>query len=201
MTLDEAIKKQREIAEEKFNNAFHIMDKMKSDIALENAEEYKRCAEEHRQLAEWLTDYKRLLEQEPSDKQRYVVRGINNDKIEFIDKYSVRAFNRYIKFIKDLCKYEVLNKIRAEIKALSPEPTAYDVVDGNPIKDAVWETLADVLQIIDKYNEMMEKAANMPNASFNDMQVSTLCCIAEKYCNHSRCTWQQAAGFWCGLSC
>lgn len=32
---------------------------------------------------------------------------------------------------------------------------------------------------IDKYNEMMERAANMPNASFNDMQVSTLCCIAE----------------------
>lgn len=32
---------------------------------------------------------------------------------------------------------------------------------------------------IDKYNEMMEKAANMPDASFNDMQVSTLCCIAE----------------------
>ena len=65
MTLDEAIKKEEGIAEEKFNNAVYIMDKMKSDIALENAEEYKRCAEEHRQLAEWLTDYKRLLEQEP----------------------------------------------------------------------------------------------------------------------------------------
>ncbi len=48
---------------------------------------------------------------------------------------------------------DVLDKIRAEIKALSPEPTAYDVVDGNPIIDAVWETLADVLQIIDKYKE------------------------------------------------
>lgn len=58
------------------------------------------------------------LEQEHSDKQRYVVRGINNDKIEFIDKYSVRAFNRYIKFIKDSCKYEVLNNIRAEIESL-----------------------------------------------------------------------------------
>ena len=46
---------------------------------------------------------------------------------------------------------EMLDKIRAEIKALSPEPTAYDVVDGNPIKDAVWETLADVLRIVDKY--------------------------------------------------
>lgn len=49
------------------------------------------------------------------------------------------------------CTDCVLDKIRAEIKALSPEPTAYDVVDGNPIKDAVWETLSDVLMIIDKY--------------------------------------------------
>ena len=44
-----------------------------------------------------------------------------------------------------------INKIRAEIRALSPTPTAEDVIDGNPIKDAVWETIADVLKIIDKY--------------------------------------------------
>lgn len=54
------------------------------------------------------------------------------------------------------CTDCVLDKIRAEIKALSPEPTAYDVVDGNPIKDAVWETLADVLKIIDKYKAESE---------------------------------------------
>ncbi len=38
---------------------------------------------------------------------------------------------------------EVLDKLRAEIKALSPKPTCYDVVDGNPIKDAIWETLIE----------------------------------------------------------
>lgn len=59
-----------------------------------------------------------------------------------IDLYSV-INQKYI-------EREVLDKIRAEIKALSPEPTAYDVVDGNSVKDAVWETIADVLQIIDK---------------------------------------------------
>ena len=45
----------------------------------------------------------------------------------------------------------ILDKIRAEIKALSPKPTAYDVVDGNPVKDAIWETLIEVDKIIDKY--------------------------------------------------
>ncbi len=52
---------------------------------------------------------------------------------------------------KSLEQEPILDKIRAEIKALSPEPTAFDVVDGNPIKDAVWETIADVMKIIDKY--------------------------------------------------
>lgn len=51
---------------------------------------------------------------------------------------------------------DVLDKIKAEIKALSPEPTAYDVVDGNPIKDAVWEIITDVLKIIDKYKAECE---------------------------------------------
>ena len=48
----------------------------------------------------------------------------------------------------------VLDKIRAEVKSLSPEPTAYDVIDGNPLKNAVWETLFDVLHIIDKYKKV-----------------------------------------------
>ena len=56
MTLEEAIKHAEKVAEEKFNNAVYIMDKMKSAVALENAEECKRCADEHRQLAEWLTE-------------------------------------------------------------------------------------------------------------------------------------------------
>ena len=50
-----------------------------------------------------------------------------------------------------------LDKIRAKIKALSPEPTAYDVVDGNPIKDAIWETLIEVDKIIDKYKAESEE--------------------------------------------
>ena len=53
-------------------------------------------------------------------------------------------------------KQKVLDKIRAEIKALSPEPTAYDVIDGNPVKDAVWETLIEVDKIFDKYKAESE---------------------------------------------
>ena len=61
------------------------------------------------------------LEQEHYDKQRYVVRGINNDKIEFVDKYSVRAFNRYVKFIK--------NAAQIERKTLEQEPITKNNLD------------------------------------------------------------------------
>lgn len=71
------------------------------------------------------------------------------------------------KAFQDLCKgidnlpsvtpqEPILDKIKAEIKALSPEPTAYDVVDGNPVKDAIWETLIEVDKIIDKYKAESE---------------------------------------------
>lgn len=60
-------------------------------------------------------------------------------------------FEAYNMAIQALEQEPILDKIRAEIQALSPKPTAFDVVDGNPIKDAVWETIADVLKIIDKY--------------------------------------------------
>ena len=62
--------------------------------------------------------------------------------------------------IKALEQEPILDKIRAEIKALSPEPTAYDVVDGNPAKDAVWETLIEVDKIIDKYNAESKELIN-----------------------------------------
>ena len=53
-----------------------------------------------------------------NNEQRYVVHGINNDKIEFVDKYSVRAFNRYVEFIKrveQIKRKELLDKIKDEI--------------------------------------------------------------------------------------
>ena len=57
MTLDEAIKHAEEVMIE---NLEKTMNRNSSDpIAIQCYE----CADEHRQLAEWLKDYKRLLEQ------------------------------------------------------------------------------------------------------------------------------------------
>ena len=71
MTLDEAIKHAEEVAEENENNAqiWHKQTKNRivdfCDKAIQAENNCIKCAEEHRQLAEWLKDYKRLLEQEP----------------------------------------------------------------------------------------------------------------------------------------
>lgn len=64
MTLDEAIKHADEVAEEKSNLAVRIRDNMKSEIALSNADECETCADEHRQLAEWLRELKAYEEAE-----------------------------------------------------------------------------------------------------------------------------------------
>lgn len=70
MTLDEAIKHAEEVSDKKDR------EKQKWERWLENDSDYRAvaekvscelCAEEHRQLTEWLKDYKRLLEQEPCD--------------------------------------------------------------------------------------------------------------------------------------
>lgn len=61
MTIDEAITHCEEIANSKCNN----------------------CGAEHKQLAEWLKDYKRLLEQEPCEDcipREYVIALLENKK-------------------------------------------------------------------------------------------------------------------------
>lgn len=45
---------------------------------------------------------------------------------------------------------EKVNKAIEEIRKLSPKPTAEDILDGNPEKDAIWGFLASVLNIIEK---------------------------------------------------
>lgn len=89
MLLDEAIKHCEEVAEEKENSAkeWHenqvrkceLISGTKMDYTHEN--ECKKCAEEHRQLAEWLRDYKKLLEQGLIDKSSMMceiyMKGVN----------------------------------------------------------------------------------------------------------------------------
>ena len=103
MTLDEAIKHAEEVAERNFNNAVYIMDKMdktKSHIAISNVERCKRCAEEHRQLAEWLKELKQLREQ-----TRWIP---VNERLPEIGQYVLCSLIKAedVKHRVIICKYE-----------------------------------------------------------------------------------------------
>ena len=74
ITLDEAIKHEEEVAIEedklckRYDDASGYTRSHNEEIRTSDAKNCEKCAAEHRQLAEWLKDYKRLLEQEPIDK-------------------------------------------------------------------------------------------------------------------------------------
>lgn len=70
MTIDEAIKHAEEVAEEKERDRdvrkIHL-DNRKSHNNIVHYQKACECANEHRQLTEWLKDYKRLKEQQPCE--------------------------------------------------------------------------------------------------------------------------------------
>lgn len=99
MTIDEAIKHAEEVAEEKEKLAhtyenFKDYGNPKSSIT-SGHEKCLCCAEEHRQLAEWLRGYQRLLEQTRlTDGDRAIslnaVKKLickNNDKYGYSDRF------------------------------------------------------------------------------------------------------------------
>ena len=73
MTIDEAIKHAEEVAVEqdklckRYDDASSYSRSHNEAIRTTDAKRCEECASEHRQLAEWLKDYKRLKEQEPCD--------------------------------------------------------------------------------------------------------------------------------------
>jgi len=92
MTLEEAIKHTEEVAE-KQEELYRLCpaselemshcDGTKDCKTLENGKNKgcQKCAEEHKQLAEWLKDYKRLLEQQPCEdaiSRQAVINIVNN---------------------------------------------------------------------------------------------------------------------------
>lgn len=73
MTLDEAILHCENVAHDndlfakQYDDASGYTRSGKAAIRIKEAKKCEACANDHRQLAEWLKDYKRLKEQEPCD--------------------------------------------------------------------------------------------------------------------------------------
>lgn len=117
MTLDETIKHAEEIAQDQENRANILWDSREKKYCRE-------CAAEHRQLAEWLKDYKRLLEQEPCKDAisretvvKYIKEKCNPYGKPSIDFEVGKKAIEYFKALPSVIPQEpILDKIRAEIE-------------------------------------------------------------------------------------
>jgi len=105
MTLDEAIKHAEEVAEEKDMQAGFDTDYPCYQMSDAERNQCKECAEEHRQLAEWLKELKQLREQRtgewrrmsdlPEDEDdRYQCSRCDN-VIHYLSKKNLYTFNRW----------------------------------------------------------------------------------------------------------
>ena len=116
ISIDEAIQRENKIAEEnqKIVDTEIIFDDVSlsqlycddTEVIEEHLENYKKCAEYHKQLAKWLEELK-----DYQDKNKMVVRvDVENmdsikDKIDELSKYAGSQYNKAIDdFVKEICK-------------------------------------------------------------------------------------------------
>lgn len=107
MTLEEAIKHAEEVAEknQRVVDTGIVYDDVTIDMLYcddtevieEHLANYQWCAEKHRQLAAWLKDYKRLLEQEPCEDAISRQAVINSFKNWLNDNKDPRSFEEVVK--------------------------------------------------------------------------------------------------------
>lgn len=82
MTIEQAIKHAEEVAEEKNMQAGFDTDYLCYQMSDTERNQCKKCAEEHRQLAEWLKELKQLREQTMTERKTIYL----DDAIETIRK-------------------------------------------------------------------------------------------------------------------
>lgn len=96
MTLDETIKHAEEVADYDCYN-----------------EKQLKCADEHKQLAEWLRDYKRLKEQEAIlDKIISEIEELDGRYV--IGDYAIYGDNNIPKYVKFLEVLQIIDKYKTE---------------------------------------------------------------------------------------
>ena len=145
MTLDEAIKHAEEVMIE---NLEKTMNRNSSDpIAIQCYE----CADEHRQLAEWLKDYKRLLEQtQIKDGDRAV--SLNAAKEELSEAWINKPFHG-LALIEIL---ECLNK-------LPPVTPCEDAISRQAVLDQTYLWSKDeFLRVTNPFDYLRKRINSLP---------------------------------------
>lgn len=99
MTLDEAIKHCEDKVSEIGNYA--VKADMNQMLTLDEDEECRECAEEHKQLAAWLREYKKLR-QGLSDITAEYWNRLHNDQPCYLPNYDV--YKNFLELLKEKCE-------------------------------------------------------------------------------------------------
>lgn len=134
---------------ERMNNAIHP--------ALQ-VSDYKRHAEDHRQLAEWLKDYKKLKEQEPSEDWHDTPSG---EMTLEQARQAVRELRKYVMDKIEPCKMrEAIQKERERIEQ-------YIDSIAEPCEDCI--NRQAVLDIVDGYSESQSNVEDVTQDIISDI--------------------------------
>jgi hypothetical protein len=157
MTLDEAIKHCEEVAKEKDEQAWEAQ--LQEEYGM--IKSCKECAEEHRQLAEWLRDYKRLKEQEPCEDaiSRGVfeqVRGERDIAIEQLHELGYELGQK-IELCEDAISKQTIKEQMIKYGFHAPDMTVTEFVeDLPPVKpqEPKWIPVSERLPKTDNENSI-----------------------------------------------
>ena len=130
MTLDEAIRH----AEEKAELHGSRWEYYKEHDMNEHITASCKCAEEHRQLAEWLKDYKRLKEQEPCEDA--ISRQAVLDMLEDINAETEGVgfyYEHYVDYIKSL------PSVKPQESCDVPDTNDGDIISKQTVLDTISE--------------------------------------------------------------
>lgn len=146
MTRDEAIKhceekscENRKLAK-RYDDASGYTRSGNEDVRTSDAKKCERCAKEHNQLAEWLKDYKRLLEQEPCEdciSREAVLDAISRIGFRKNDTKEVQAVAECLRAVEDLPQESCL-KMRPATKQERESVNAYIDSISTPTGYTFW---------------------------------------------------------------
>ncbi len=168
MTLDEAIthaektERDNRILSKRYDDASGYSRSGNKDIRTSDAKKCEKCAEDHRQIAKWLKDYKRLLEQEQKADSDCISRKA---VLNILDSYSNSQSNA--EDVTQDCISDVLalSSVQQEPK---PEGKDTDVPTKQEPKAGRWKKMVSVYDMIEgkyrmiPYTHKDEELGNPP---------------------------------------
>lgn len=168
MKLDEAIRHAEEVYKDMNNKGKFYKDPQNSIYDMGRGDDCLECAEEHRQLAEWLKDYKRLLTQphEPvGNTDNLACLNLVNDSqglVKDLVKGDRAVSLNEVLYILDECAYRGRIGVQGAIEDIEQLPSidlpkwaeehGYVIIDKDVWKDCEKDFGEEIDRIIDGMN-------------------------------------------------